>query len=1000
LNLNPVTAAHGRVFVSEIGYFNNPSLYALDTATGDTLWSKSYGSVFSANPPSYAYGNVYIQTGNHASDTYLRAYDAGTGDFVFQTAHAAQWERYYAPTIFEGAVYVNGGYYGGMYAFDAFDGQELWYRSLEQYDQWTPAADETRVYAYVGGNLHVVDRPTGASLFDIPDPNFAWNGWSMNLAPVLGGADVLFDIHNSRLLGFDPVNQTLPLEVNNNFTGQPSVAGGTLYTLSSGALNARDALDGSLLWGWTPPTGSLSGTIIITNSHVFVGTAAAVYAIDLTTHTDVWSYPVGGSLALSEGTLYIAGTGGVLTAIGLGDAPSSGASADLVLYKKGPAGSLNSGEEFTYTMKVINNGPHAATGVTVTDTLPAGLVWVSSTPSQGSCNGTATITCDLGTIDAADLATVDIVVNSPGGGDFSNTADVSSSVTDPNLDNNTATTTTHGYLLSITKTGTGSGTLTSVPAGINCGGICQKTFHESTTVTLTATADTGSEFGGWTGDSDCSDGIVTMTAARNCTATFTLKTYALTITYAGSGSGTTTGAGPYAYGQTASVSETPNSDSAFGGWTGPDSGECATGSVLMNSDKSCTATFTPKTYALTITHAGSGSGTTTGGGTYAFGQTTSVTETPNSDSTFGGWTGPNAAECAAGSVIMNADKSCTATFNIQTFNLSITKAGNGSGTVSSSPAGINCGAACSADYPIGEAVTLSAVADSGSVFIGWEGEDDCLDGAVIMDAARNCTAHFSEAISEITIPNPDGNGQITLSTNPGILEDFSGMDPSSLVGTPSGLDFPYGMFNFRITGLTLGQSVTITLTFPQMLSNDAKWYWFNPHTGFWVDVSSAVSLNGAVVTMNLTDGGIGDSDGVANGIIDDPVGPATLSTGASQSGGGGSSNSGFCFIATAAYGSYLDPHVKVLRDFRDRYLLTNEPGRIFVSFYYSHSPPLADFISRHEMLRAVTRWALTPLIFMVEFPKTGFFAFTAGIFILGFYPRRSVLVFLGIPRAD
>lgn len=79
-----------------------------------------------------------------------------------------------------------------------------------------------------------------------------------------------------------------------------------------------------------------------------------------------------------------------------------------------------------------------------------------------------------------------------------------------------------------------------------------------------------------------------------------------------------------------------------------------------------------------------------------------------------------------------------------------------------------------------------------------------------------------------------------------------------------------------------------------------------------------------------------------------------------------SGSSGGCFIATAAYGSYLHPEVMTLRDFRDRYLLTNMPGRAFVALYYRLSPPIADFISEHESARFMIRILLVPIIFAVK----------------------------------
>ena len=76
------------------------------------------------------------------------------------------------------------------------------------------------------------------------------------------------------------------------------------------------------------------------------------------------------------------------------------------------------------------------------------------------------------------------------------------------------------------------------------------------------------------------------------------------------------------------------------------------------------------------------------------------------------------------------------------------------------------------------------------------------------------------------------------------------------------------------------------------------------------------------------------------------------------SGGGGSG----CFIATAAFGSYFDPSVKILRDFRDKFLFTNHIGQSFVNWYYKVSPPLADFISTREIMKTIVRIILLPAV--------------------------------------
>ncbi|MBI2087107.1 MAG: hypothetical protein HYT69_03000 [Candidatus Zambryskibacteria bacterium] len=178
---------------------------------------------------------------------------------------------------------------------------------------------------------------------------------------------------------------------------------------------------------------------------------------------------------------------------------------------------------------------------------------------------------------------------------------------------------------SVSKSGTGSGTITSAPSGISCGIDCSESYNYGTSVTLTALPSSGSSLTNWSGDcSDSGSCTVSMTQARNVTANFTLGAYVLNVSRSGTGSGTVTSSPlgincgsncseNYDYNTSVTLTATPSGGSIFSGWSG---GGCSgTGScvVTMSSATSVTANFTLSTYNLT-TSINSGSGTITAPG--------------------------------------------------------------------------------------------------------------------------------------------------------------------------------------------------------------------------------------------------------------------------------------------------------------------------------------------------------------------------------------------------
>jgi len=172
-------------------------------------------------------------------------------------------------------------------------------------------------------------------------------------------------------------------------------------------------------------------------------------------------------------------------------------------------------------------------------------------------------------------------------------------------------------------------------------------------------------------------------------------------------------------------------------------------------------TYSVGGYSLTVAKSGSGNGTVTSSptgidcgsscaGNYVGGTSLTLTATPAADSVFTGWTG-SCSGTGPCTVNLTADTSVTANFTLKTFALTVSTAGNGSGTVTSSPAGINCGADCSESYSSGASILLTATPSPGFLFSGWNGGGCSGTGT----CAANMTADTSViATFNLAIPDP------------------------------------------------------------------------------------------------------------------------------------------------------------------------------------------------------------------------------------------------------
>jgi RHS repeat-associated protein/uncharacterized repeat protein (TIGR02543 family) len=401
--------------------------------------------------------------------------------------------------------------------------------------------------------------------------------------------------------------------------------------------------------------------------------------------------------------------------------------------------------------------------------------------------------------------------------------------------------------LSIAKIGTGTGgTITSLPAGIDCGPTCSGIYDWSTQVTLTAIPATGSTFNGWSGacTGTATNCTKTMDQTQNVTASFAPMQMTLSVAKTGIGTGGTitslqtgidcgtTCSAIYDWGSPVTLAVTPATGSVFKGWSGACTGTDTTCTVTMDQTQNVTADFAPMQMALTAAKTGAGTGTiislpagidcgATCSANYDWSTPVTLTATPVTDSTFEGWSGACTGTVATCTVTMDQVQNVSADFAPAFKPLSLSKAGSGTGTITSSPAGIDCGVTCSATFATNTSVTLTATPGTNSTFGGWFGA--CTGSAttctVTLSKASSVNATFS--VPAVTTYQYDANGNLTQITDPlgrirkyqfdALNQPIRQMEPHpSIIGSTLGqIDTSYDSLG-QITGITDPRNLATT----------------------------------------------------------------------------------------------------------------------------------------------------------------------------------------------
>ena len=379
LPLNAAVIDKGVAYVTPISRFGAAALTAVDSNTGAQLWQYVYstGSMSginktynSTNPPTVYKGNVYVQQGQCLTSggsgsipPALWSFNASTGQVNWTAPFTAQWESYFAPT-----VYFNRSASGWMVEITAgftvsiSDGSQRPFTNEPQTDQWTPTYYNGTIYSWVitagsgSGTFSAVNPASGTVLWSLSAPATNYTADMNCAAPIADNIALLNGMQS--LTAVNVTTHATAWSIAGAFTGTPAMANGKVYVISGSTIKILNESTGALLMTFQTNDTGLTGQPVVATDSLIVSSSTATYLFNLTNGALVQTFPFGGPVSVANGIIYIAGSDGFLHAMKPGSpVPPTITSANASTFNVGLPGS------FTMTSTGFPASTYSATGL-------------------------------------------------------------------------------------------------------------------------------------------------------------------------------------------------------------------------------------------------------------------------------------------------------------------------------------------------------------------------------------------------------------------------------------------------------------------------------------------------------------------------------------------------------------------------------------------------------------------------------------------------------------